>query len=59
MLDFLSGKKTYIGAGLLALVCLAEMFGIDVVPGIDSTNALKTLWESGLVATLRAGIAKA
>lgn len=56
--EFLSGKKTYIAAGLLIVVCAAEYLGIDVVPGIDPSNALGTAWESLLAIFLRAGIAK-
>lgn len=55
--EALMGKKTYIAAGLLILVCAAEYFGIDVVDGIDSKNALSTAWESGILMTIRAGIA--
>jgi hypothetical protein len=53
----LSGKKTYIAAGLLIAVCVAEYFGIDVVDGIDRSNAIKTAWESGIFVTIRAAIA--
>jgi hypothetical protein len=55
--NLLSGKKTYIAAGLLFAVCVAEYLGIDVVKDIDDTNALKTAWESGILIAIRAGIA--
>jgi hypothetical protein len=55
--DALCGKRTYISAGLLILVCIAEQFGYDVVPGIDKSNALATAWESGILMFIRAGIA--
>jgi hypothetical protein len=53
----LSGKKTYIVAGLLIAVCAAEYLGFDVVKDIDQTNALKTAWEALIGVTIRAGIA--
>lgn len=53
----LQGKKTYIAAGLLIVVCLAELFGVDVVPGITQDNALATAWEAVIGMTIRAGIA--
>lgn len=56
--DWLSGKKTYIAAGLLIVVCGAELAGIDVVPGIDKSNALATAWEALIGIFIRAGIAK-
>lgn len=54
--ELLRGKKTYIAAGLLLVVCVAEYFGVDVVAGIDQTNALTTAWESGIFVTIRAAI---
>ena len=50
------GKRTYITAGLLIAVCVAELFGMDVVPGIDKSNAVGTAWESGILMFLRAGV---
>ena len=55
--EILKGKKTYVAAGLLVLVCAAEYFGINVVDGIDEKNAMATAWESGILMTIRAGIA--
>ena len=55
--EALRGKKTYISAGLLIAVCAAEMMGLDVVPGIDKSNALATAWESGILVFIRTGIA--
>ena len=55
--DFLSGKKTYIAAGLLIVGCGAEYHGIDVVPGIDQSNALTTAWEALIGIFIRSGIA--
>jgi hypothetical protein len=54
---FLSGKKTYIAAGLLVVVCAAEYLGVDVVKDIDQTNSIKTAWEAVVAMTIRAGIA--
>lgn len=56
--DWLGGKKTYLAAGLLVAVCAAEYFGVDVVPGIDKSNAVATGWEAVVAMCLRAGIAK-
>ncbi len=53
----LSGKKTYIVAGLLIVVCAAEYLGLDVVKEIDQTNALTTAWDALIGVTIRAGIA--
>lgn len=53
----LAGKKTYVAAGLLIVVCGAELLGIDVVPGITPDNALATAWEAVIGMTIRAGIA--
>lgn len=55
--EALQGKKTYIAAGLLIVVCAAELLGIDVVPGITADNALATAWEAVIGMTIRAGIA--
>lgn len=55
--EALKGKKTYIAAGLLLVVCVAEYLGIDVVEAIDQKNAIKTAWESGIFMTIRAAIA--
>ena len=56
--DFVKGKKTYITAGLLMVVCAAELLGYDVVPGIEKSNALATAWEGAIGVTIRAAIAK-
>jgi hypothetical protein len=55
--DAIKGKKTYISAGLLIAVCVAELAGLDVVPGIEKSNALATGWEALIGMTIRAGIA--
>ena len=55
--DAIKGKKTYITAGLLIVVCAAELMGYDVVPGIEKSNALATAWEGAIGMTIRAGIA--
>ena len=57
MLEFIDGKKTYITLGLLVLVCVAELFGLDVVPGIDKSNALQTAWGSVAGIFMRQAIA--
>lgn len=51
-----SGYKTYAAAATLALVCLLEMAGVDVVPGIDQSNAFGFLMESVMGGTIRAAI---
>jgi hypothetical protein len=55
VLDFLSGKKTYILAGLGTIVVGLWMFGV-----IDQATADYVLAAIGLgsIAALRAGIAK-
>ncbi len=58
ILTALSGKKTYIAAFLTAVVCIAEMLGYDVVPGIDQGNAMQTLLTAVFASTIRDGIAK-
>lgn len=37
--EMLNGKKSYIAGLLMIAVGLAEMFGIDVMPGVDASNA--------------------
>ncbi len=59
VLEFISGKKTYISLALLLAVCAAEKFGIDVVDGIDANNAVAVGWGAVSGIFLRAGIAKA
>lgn len=39
-MDWLNGKKTYLTAILMILVGFAEMFGMDVVAGVDASNAM-------------------
>lgn len=57
-MEFLSGYKTYIGTGLLALVGVAEGIGIDV-PGIALADNWLTIVLSSLTgAAMRAGVAK-
>jgi len=55
--DAIKGKKTYITAGLLIVVCAAELMGYDVVPGIEKSNALATAWDGAIGMTIRAAIA--
>lgn len=58
ILEFTSGYKTYISLALLILVCGAEKLGIDVVSGIDATNAATVAWGAITAAFMRSGIAK-
>lgn len=39
-MEWFSGKKTFITALLMIAVGLAEMFGMDVVAGVDQSNAM-------------------
>ena len=56
---FLDGYKTYIAAGIGIIIGLAELAGIDVVPGVDASNALNFIYQAILGVTIRHGIAKA
>lgn len=58
ILEFISGKKTYISLALLLVVCGAEKLGIDVVAGIDANNAVTTAWAAITGMFVRAGITK-
>lgn len=55
--DALAGKKTYIAACALVVVCGLEYFGVDVVQGIDQGNALATAWEAMIGIFIRSGVA--
>ena len=55
LVEFLSGKKTYIFATLIALVVFANtMLWIDD----ETTRVLLGLFGAGSIASLRAGVAK-
>jgi len=58
ILEFISGKKTYISLALLLVVCAAEKLGVDVVAGIDPNNAVTVAWGAVSGMFLRAGISK-
>lgn len=58
ILEFASGYKTYISLALLILVCAAEKIGINVVDGIDASNAATVAWGAITAAFMRSGIAK-
>lgn len=52
--NWLSGKKTYILTGLLAIYAISGY----LTGHISGTDTLKLLWDSGVVSTLRAAVAK-
>ena len=57
MLDFLSGKKTYIMAILMIVVAGASLIGV-YIPGFETVNAGQLLTEAFALIFLRQGIAK-
>jgi lysozyme family protein len=55
LMDILSGYKTYIVAGLMLIVGIGQLFGVDL-PGFDGQSAGQLITEALAVIFLRKGI---
>ncbi|MEB4592334.1 hypothetical protein VSS37_15205 [Candidatus Thiothrix sp. Deng01] len=56
-MNFLRGKKTYITAGLMGLIGLAKMLGVEV-PGMEQTDPGQLLGQALAFGFLRSGVGK-
>jgi len=57
-MNFLSGKKTYMAAGLMILMGIAAFMGIDV-PGVEQADAGQLIMNGLSFFFVRMGLAKA
>ena len=57
-MNILAGYKTYLAVGVAIIVAIAELLGIDVVPGIDQSTALNALWAAVTAGFIRNGMPK-
>ncbi len=58
-MNWLRGKKTYIVAGLMALVALVRFLTGDLsFPDFILSDSMRTLLEAAGLSALRAGVAK-
>lgn len=57
-MDKINGNKTYILSWLSLAVGVVELFGMDVVPGIDASNAMTTIQAALTAIFLRHGISR-
>lgn len=55
-MNFLSGYKTYIIGGIMALTGAVELIGWDVVPNVDQSTAWQYIMNGLAFMSLRAAV---
>lgn len=58
MMQWIDGKKVYVGALALILVGVAELMKYDVVPSVTPENAIDTIFAGFLLLSGRSALKK-